>query len=395
MEFQPHSPRMSIKVRRAWLQVHRYLGLTVGLLFVFTGLTGSFLVFHDNIDAWLNPSLLTTNGSGTRRPLAELLSNAATTHSDLGPAHSIVEPQIDGGVYMVWFEKTNDAGEIVYVTVAVDPYTAEVKGRRTYGEDFVSVMYSLHYTLLAGKTGSTIIGVVGFVMMVSIASGLYLWWPIWMRGGGRAGWLIRRAKLTFDVHKVTGLASAVVLFVIAFTGFYMIFPGVVRPIVAMFSEVTSIPFDLKSKSAPNGKPLSADEVMEIGLRRYPDAVFTLLDLPHGAEGAYTVVLRQPTEIQQTYGVTRVFIDQYSGEILAVRDWNERTAGERFIAWQFPLHNGEVFGLAGRWIVFATGFTPLVLYVTGCMLWWRRHRSEKRRRERHPDQATEPVELEYV
>ncbi|MGH7201474.1 MAG: PepSY domain-containing protein, partial [Planctomycetaceae bacterium] len=48
--------------------------------------------------------------------------------------------------------------------------------------------------------------------------------------------------------------------------------------------------------------------------------------------------------------------------------------------QFPLHNGEAFGLAGRWIVFFSGLTPAVLYVTGVTIWWRRRRSRRRQRQ---------------
>ena len=44
--------------RKAWLKVHRYLGLSVGVLLLFLSLTGSLLVFHDEIDEWFNPQLL-------------------------------------------------------------------------------------------------------------------------------------------------------------------------------------------------------------------------------------------------------------------------------------------------------------------------------------------------
>ena len=45
------------RVRIAVRRVHLWLGLSVGLLFVVTGLTGSVLVFYPAIDGALHPGL--------------------------------------------------------------------------------------------------------------------------------------------------------------------------------------------------------------------------------------------------------------------------------------------------------------------------------------------------
>ena len=45
--------------RSLWVQMHLYLGLFIGALLVVFGLTGSILVFWQEIDEWLNPALLT------------------------------------------------------------------------------------------------------------------------------------------------------------------------------------------------------------------------------------------------------------------------------------------------------------------------------------------------
>ncbi|HAP42064.1 MAG TPA: PepSY domain-containing protein, partial [Nitrospira sp.] len=47
--------------RTWWVQAHLYLGLIVGALLVVFGLTGSILVFFQEIDEWLNPALLTVD----------------------------------------------------------------------------------------------------------------------------------------------------------------------------------------------------------------------------------------------------------------------------------------------------------------------------------------------
>ena len=55
------------------------------------------------------------------------------------------------------------------------------------------------------------------------------------------------------------------------------------------------------------------------------------------------------------------------------------AGSRFMGWQFPLHNGDALGLAGRWLVFLGGWLPALLFGTGLYLWWRKHQLRRRSR----------------
>ena len=43
--------------RKIWLGIHLYLGLSLGLLFVLAGLTGSLLVFYVELDEIINPKL--------------------------------------------------------------------------------------------------------------------------------------------------------------------------------------------------------------------------------------------------------------------------------------------------------------------------------------------------
>ena len=58
--------------------------------------------------------------------------------------------------------------------------------------------------------------------------------------------------------------------------------------------------------------------------------------------------------------------------------HRRTAGDTFLAWQWPLHSGEAFGWAGRLLVCAAGLPPLVLSVTGYTVWQARRRARQSR-----------------
>lgn len=111
------------------------------------------------------------------------------------------------------------------------------------------------------------------------------------------------------------------------------------------------------------KPLSAEQAVALARQAFPEGELRYIGIPHEDIGVYHIVLREPGEVLASGGQSQVWLDQYSGKILRVHDWRQFTGGKIFLAWLFPLHNGEAFGLVGRWIVFLTGFVPLVLYVT--------------------------------
>ncbi|MEX2138235.1 MAG: PepSY-associated TM helix domain-containing protein [Pirellulales bacterium] len=366
------------QLRRSWLAVHRWLGLTVGLLFVFLGLTGSLLVFDHAIDEWLNPELLLTKGTGSRRPLVEVIDQARRAYSGSSRHPTAVSaPRVPNGVWKVWFQSGSEEAPTV-TGVYVDPTTAQVRGQRVWGEDLMSIIYKLHYTLLAGKSGETIVGLTGLVLLVSVCSGVYLWWPLWTCGWAAAFAIRRGRRFNYDLHKTLGIVAAPLLAVIAFTGVYLVFPEWVKPAVTMLSADTPPLLNLKS-ATQTGQPITPEQAIDIAMAQFPDARFCHFHPPQGDDGAYEVAVRQPHEVQQSFGATQVWIDQYTGSILAIRDTNDYTGADAFFAWQFPLHNGEAFGLVGRWIVFFAGLTPAVLYITGFIVWWRKRRSRRRQR----------------
>jgi uncharacterized iron-regulated membrane protein len=60
----------------------------------------------------------------------------------------------------------------------------------------------------------------------------------------------------------------------------------------------------------------------------------------------------------------VWIDKYSGKVLAVQDPNQFAAGETFLNLMWPLHSGEAFAFVGRILWCVMSFAPLILYVSG-------------------------------
>ncbi len=385
-------------LRKLWLNAHLYVGLILGGLFVLLSLTGSILVFYKAIDEWLNPEQVTATGQGPYRPLGEIPAAVRAAHPEWTGPDSLRLPEHERDTFLAWYTlPTGAPDKFRWIEVRVDPYTAEVRSSgREWGGTFVSFIYELHESLLLDELGETIVGFVAVFLLLSVGTGLYLWWP--RRGRVRKAFTMTPGESAirrhYNLHKLGGLSSAVVLFILAFTGVYLAFPDYVIALVRLFSPVQDAPKDLRVEPIAAADPISVERAVAVAREVFPDAELKWIGFPDRDRhtGLYQVALRQPGEVRITGGQSHVWINAWTGDVVRVRDWRRFTAGETFIAWLVPLHNGEALGLIGRWIVCVAGFAPLLLYVTALRMWWlkRRARLRQKRRPVHQSSQTDSV-----
>lgn len=398
--------------RKRWLNAHLYLGFSVGALLVLIGLTGSILVFHLEIDEWLNSDLIRVapqvGGAAAYRPVDEV---AAAARRAMPKGAQLVYgqyPRHDGIAYRwnVSVPSGPDAKspmDFELDHVFVNPYSAEVIGSRlvrpaglggAVPRTFVGFVFALHYALLLPRFGDppfgdTVVAVIGMVLTVSLFTGLYLWWP--KSGGWMAALTIKRGahvrRMNFDVHKTAGVYFSIVLLALFVSGVYLNLRAPFHAVVRLFSPTVDR-FTIQSESPRGRPPLTLGQALDIVISRYPEGRVEWLYPAKKPTAAYTICQREVPNVSLVLSRRCVVVDQYSGEILHVQTPDGGTAGDYFIQWQWPVHSGQVFGMAGRWIVFASGLVCPLLFVTGWYLWWRKSRG---RRARQPMEPGVPVE----
>ena len=54
-----------IGLRKAWFQVHKWIGLILAVVIIPISITGSALVWHDQIDEWMHPARHSGYGAAT------------------------------------------------------------------------------------------------------------------------------------------------------------------------------------------------------------------------------------------------------------------------------------------------------------------------------------------
>jgi uncharacterized iron-regulated membrane protein len=358
-------------MRARWCTVHRWLGLVCGPLFVLQGLTGSALVFYREIDAWLNPRVFVAAQPLPAHSPSEILAAIQKAHPDRSRAWRL---EVPSGANQAWTARYYFAEETRHrkfapLQVTVDPYTLEVRESRLWGTYAMTFLYDLHYILLLDGIGSTLVALAGILLLASLVSGVRIWWP--SRAGARTALTLKRRasaeRRVYDLHKLGGIYGLVLMAVLALTGSMLARPEWFRPLLESLSPVYQMP---SPKAVDIAAPwrVDADEAVRIARREFPDAAIRWIETPDTGEGVFRLRLQQPGEPSRRFPQTYVWIDATSGQVLARRDAREQSVSDTVLAWLHPLHNGEAFGLTGRWLVFIAGWIPLLLLVTGWMRW---------------------------
>lgn len=384
---------VSGRLRTVFLKLHLYIGLTFGLLFVLMGLTGTTIAWREELDTWLNPDLLVAS-SAARIPVGaaavETVTAKLMADPQYGKPNLLMLPTHEHGVFTAYYPlKGPEAGLGRSRQVMIDPITLTVKGERLWGvpglsrQQLMPTLFHLHRYLLSGETGKTITGVGGMMLLILVLVGIVLWLPKLTARGLKQSVRIAHggswSRFTYTLHRAGGIFVAPVLATIAFSGWYLNLPKWVTPIIS--SVMTVSPAD-KPQSAPPPEGVHAitpAQAMTAAQREYPNALVTRIGLPRKPGDSYEMRVRQPGEVRNDSGSTRLWLDAYTGKRLGVRDplAVETPSGDTLITWLYPLHSGEAFGIPGRAFITVFGLIPLIFAITGVLIWWKRRSGHRR------------------
>jgi uncharacterized iron-regulated membrane protein len=349
------SKMKSQKIRNIAFILHRYIGLAVGLLLIWVGLTGSLLVFEDEIDQLIVAHQFAKVIPQGQRISVESALNFVTAayanRPDLKPTSIITLPEKD--TYIVRLTPKEGENREVFV----NPYTGAILGDRGQETSLRFKMIDLHYSLLAGKTGEVIVGIAGLLLFVLAITGLVLW-PGWRKliSGFKIKLNAHPKRAHFDIHKVSGIISAVFLTLIAFTGFCWNFTDFTKPAIYALTLTPTLSEPV-SQLVSGKSTLGLDEILEKSALALPGAVTTFISLPKKPDDVFSVYQKLPQEIN-SYGNSAVYLDQYSGEILRIDNALKAPLGDRILNSFYPLHYGTFGGLPTRIFYVFVGLSPL-------------------------------------
>ncbi len=349
-------------MRRAWFQVHKWIGLILAILIIPLSLSGSALVWHDALDRIVDPTRYAV--SGTTVLSADAYVAAAATRLTHGERIAQLTMPDDGGPVVIAASAgaaTKRPGPPQRTMVYLDPPTARVLEVSPANGGLVRFLHVLHGSLQLPGVGRSIVGWIGVAMMVSCFTGLWLWWPTvgkWSRGLR----FRRHHDVDTNLHHLFGFWIALPLFVLSLTGAWISFPQFFAKITGEASRLRGGPDrGAMMRAKPLAKPAQPLDVA-IGKARVL------------AGGAPLRSVAWPTDLSADWTVTFARGTTPVGVKIADDTGGATAAPARpqggLARWMRRIHDGTDMGAPWQVIIFFGGILPAVLAVTGVIMWWR-------------------------
>jgi uncharacterized iron-regulated membrane protein len=374
--FQRILDRPGTVAARRWLfQAHLWVGLAAGLVISILGLSGSMIVFRQEIYRRANTPLMRVEPTGAPRSLEEQADQVLGANP--GAQIDFIELPRDAQEttrFSLRFQNGKETGD---AAVYVNPYTAAVLSGNPRELRWLNWLVDLHHSLLAGRTGRLVEGVVAVLFLWLCISGIVIWWP------GRPHWKrnltinsqLRGWPLALGFHKAVGFWAVLILAMFAATGISFTW-NVSKVVYFMTHSSPEKKARIESNWTSGEKLLPLDEYVARLDREVPQSEPVYMDLPYERNRLVRIGFRMPGDFEREGAVNSVLLDPATGAVLRVDLLRDEPAGERVLSSLGALHFGR-FGIGSLgelpvkivWVVM--GLVPGALFYTGFLPWWNR------------------------
>lgn len=334
-------------------RIHKYVGLAMAALLLVQALTGALLLYRGPAARWIDPAGMVGHG----RSAAISAGSVVVRAEGALPSFHVVRlfaPDADQGVWLA--ELDNDSGAVRFASI--DPADGKLLRTGPLWRFPVEAALQLHYRLMAGKAGMTIILLNALAVLTMAVTGLIYWWP-------RRGPVSRHLSIRSDMaarlilrqaHRTLGVVMSALLGFMAVTGLLLIVPELIETTSPTLRRTTA-------------SPAAIDRGLALAQTAFPQS--PLRDIRIGADRLtvnFHALERNPRAVHRAV----LAID-------APRIINATRAENNRALWMtvLPLHTGNRFGATGPIVVMIAALALLALSFTGPIMWWQA-RSLRRR-----------------
>lgn len=369
---------------RAWAAIHTWSSLVCTLFLLMLCVTGLPLIFHDEIDAWLD------RGEAARQVQAAPRDLAPATMDDLA---GLVRQAYPGRAirFVVWLDEPGQfrfgLGPAPHAAGAKPFALVDGPQRRIVAEAWsekdwrhggvMAVLLRLHTDMLAGTPGSLFLGAMGVLFVVALISGVALYAPLMRRfplGTLRAG--RTRRIYCFDLHNLAGMIALAWALLVGLTGIINTLDTVVFSAWQVHAAQHR-PKTPPAMGAPVAEPLQ--HAVDLARRTLPDHEVGFLAMPgspFSTERDYVVFMRG-----------RGLFSQYLLQPVIVRAQDGALIGAEPPPWYLwllegsrPLHFGNFGGLALKLAWAALDVAAIAMLLTGLYLYGGKRLAARRQRQ---------------
>jgi uncharacterized iron-regulated membrane protein len=356
--------------KRFLLSIHKWLGLLAGIFILVMGLTGSVIVFDDEIEHFIQRDVIYQPDSS--EPVS--LDNAY---------HSIVEKHGNWDVRFTHIpERANRTieAEIRRPTdrryLYIHPSSGEILRDLDSYNTFSYWMLKLHYTIHSGFVGEVIVLIAGFMFICSLITGFWFYRKaIWKVLTFKIRPRFRDLKSTSsELHRSVGVWALIFNFVTAVTGTVIIF------IIVMTNAKKDGPGPMPN---PPAVETSIDGLMTKAQQTYPGFAPSYVAMPGQPESQITLYGHMDTDWPIHYKFSNYLqFDPKTGNQSNSFFIENQPIEAHLLSFTYPLHFGNWGGIPIKILYCLFGLAPAILSITGFIIWRQRRQKASRIRDSH-------------
>ncbi|RCW46819.1 putative iron-regulated membrane protein [Halopolyspora algeriensis] len=393
----PQQPRRRAALRPLLWRLHFFGGLLAAPVVLSLAVTGILYAWNPQIEQAQYRQALTAVAEGPARPLSEQVAAARATHPDWQVSTvTPPAPNTPGGEETTGVTLTPpgaDSGGFGPVagatTVYVDPASAQVTGQIVETRRPDEWLRNLHSSWRLGPVAEPITELAASWVLVSLLTGLCLWWPRSRRGLRRAFRLSRPGRARWrSLHGLLGVGFFVGLLLMVGTGLtWTNYAGTWIDVArSQFrSEAPSVSTQLAAAPATGGHqpeqpgeqtatPEALAGIDRVAATARDAGLHGVLELepPDKPGQAWTAGLddnRWPIE------ATTVAVDAARGQVTDRVDWDDHPLLAKATTLGVAYHQAQLFGLANQIGLTVLALGVIAVVAAGYRTWWLRRPPE--------------------
>ncbi len=354
--------------------IHKWSGLIFGLFILMFSVTGTLLIFNDEIDTATNAEMVTVDPASQRLSVDDLVAALVQKYPDASLSSTFLYPGAPDRAPMT---QLRQEGKNWWVYQ--NPATGAILGKREPNETLMKQILHIHEHLTLGQTGHAILLVVGLSLIVLVLSGLWYYRKS-LLSVFKIGVRNRNAYLVnSDLHKLTGVLSFLFLLLMGVTGSFMHWEKVERmfepqPVAEAKSEVPKA-----EPIAPDYTQLSLAKSLQTAEGTIPNFVPAQIKYPKAADGNVVIAGTRP-ESNRLLGVytSSVEINPVNKEVIKVEHAEDENFESNAEAFMEQVHFGHFGGLFIQLLYGLGGIGLGTMTVTGFVIWWKKRGFERKK-----------------
>lgn len=347
--------------------IHRWLGLALSLWLLLVTITGTLLLYKNDLLILQYPQLEQTRVTTQQQAIDVMQSDAISEEARYVFVPTDLHP---------WLEVIEESGARAYYSA-----DGELLVHREPHGDWINWFIEFHHHLLLNDLGNELQGVFGLLALVIFITGLIKWWPKgkWQKRDFRVTLSLPKKKrwgqTLWQSHRTLGVVLFLPMLVLIITGTAMIYSQAFKTgLVTVFPQQHREPVDYSSMIERQNKlsqHLPADWTTRLKQVStvLPDVRPVMVYL-----NSDKLRMKQPEEWHPN-GRTYVTFHPKTSQISEIVNYRDQNLGTKISQTFYALHIGEVGGLTYFSIAVLSGIALIWICISGVWFWfwWRSKR----------------------